>query len=773
MNHWRPSLSEFAAPFKQARPWNDPLERLGKGIDNAHVDVLLSPRLRERIGDTVRKLILEEVRAHGVQTSPQSVSAQDLDAFREAYLAQYQATLERVPAQAAPARLALLQLSLLKCLLEAVARENLHLQEELKGGAAHPDSGADSSLSMAVHDDLVVLTRDRHAINRRVLSLLLRQVKDLERRRLATLRAAVAGNAWPFPEGAFFNPVLSIPNLDEVRALAMDYPIAWLARNGDTGWLFQTNQCISKVFQLYLPPWTQVPSDGLSAGDGPGLRERRDQGLLKGFLETEILLSRFVSAEEYRFGHASWLDEPENLRLFLGSGAAPAASELPQTDPAHWHRPGWSDFQRAIVSELHRCLDLQGLTRRIALIYRLPAIRSQLGRPVPFSLALDFMEGRLPRRRLAERIDGLRLGLDPVTTARVLQRTVTDLKHLPPQGWARYLNRYLVDFLVLRRDLKLAYKTFEAMDGIRLIDEPNEVRLSRSNASLQEFPCSDEREPSLRRIRAHAVIKADLRGSTGITETLRARGLNPASHFSLNFFEPVNKLLPEYGAEKLFVEGDAVILAIFELDGAGPATTVAQACVLARKILQVVDLQNARNRKHGLPELELGLGVSFSPREPNFLYDDGRRIMISEAINRADRLSACDTRLRHCGFTPGHDAFRVAEVRDASDGVERPGDDLLSYNVGGVKIDQAAFLKVQKEIRLHQVRLPDVEAGDNLLLGGSFRDLAGRKHWLVVRYGQVREWDGQRLGDADPERRHFFEVVVDQSLAARLRKVPS
>jgi len=39
--------------------------------------------------------------------------------------------------------------------------------------------------------------------------------------------------------------------------------------------------------------------------------------------------------------------------------------------------------------------------------------------------------------------------------------------------------------------------------------------------------------------------------------------MNPASYFSLNFYEPLTKILPRYGAEKVFIEGDAVILSIF------------------------------------------------------------------------------------------------------------------------------------------------------------------------------------------------------------------
>jgi class 3 adenylate cyclase len=329
--------------------------------------------------------------------------------------------------------------------------------------------------------------------------------------------------------------------------------------------------------------------------------------------------------------------------------------------------------------------------------------------------------------------------------------------------------RLAVDHLTLRRDLKLAYKTFEVLDRIRLLETPDELRLSRSNGSLHEFPLQGEIGPQARRVRAHAVIKADVRGSTLITEELRARGLNPASHFSLNFFNPVNALLAEFGAEKLFVEGDAVILALYDYLDQSPRLAVARACRLACRILQVVGRQNLANRQLDLPELELGLGVSYSAREPNFLYDEGRRIMISSAINAADRLSACSGLLRRSGFAPSSPAFRVAVVRDAIGGERAgPGRDLLAYNVNGVKLDEHAFLKLQEELAMQQVRVPEEEVSHSLFFVGVTGEAHGGRHALVVRHAPVVDWYGDGLGPVEPERRHYFELVVDEALVARV-----
>jgi hypothetical protein len=146
--------------------------------------------------------------------------------------------------------------------------------------------------------------------------------------------------------------------------------------------------------------------------------------------------------------------------------------------------------------------------------------------------------------------------------------------------------------------------------------------------------------------------------------------------------------------------------------------------------------------------------------------------MISAAINRADRLSACSSSLRSGGFAPESGAFRVTVVSDPSAVARQAADgDLMDYNVNGIRIDQDAFFKLQRELRLRQVRLPDDELGDTLFFTGFFPDLAGRGHWLTLRYGPVRAWEGGRLGAVDPSRRHFFEVIVDEDLSAKVRRL--
>ena len=767
---WRPSLPELSTHLVRPRSWGISLECLRKGIDNARVDCLVSPRFRERAAELIERLVREDFESLDSRVPDQTVSSDDLARFRTAYLALFESALERHPAGTYREVLILLQLTLIKLLLQLVERQVRVLREGLK---SQVDARSEPALGPGARERLVRFTREGDAVQRRVLNLLFRQIRALETGHLNQLRSSVIGKQWPIPERVLFNPLLAIPDPQVERALTGDYPVAWVGECQGGGWLARVQDCLSQVLDPYLPLRPDDPPRADAHPHRPDRQDRQDQGDLRGFLGTEILLRGFVPGDEYRQGAATWLDHLENLQLLIGPDPDEPGTDGEAVDGergAPWRHPAWSAFQREVRSELVAALDGAGLLGVAHAAYALPALRAQVGHALPAAIVLDHAQAPLTRRQLAQRLAAARAPLDPDAVRHGLERVLDPRRRRDPVCMQALARRLALDHLTLRRDLKLAYKTFELLDRIRLLEAPDELRLSRSNGSLHEFPLQGEIGPQARHVRGHAVIKADVRGSTLITEELRARGLNPASHFSLNFFNPVNALLAEFAAEKLFVEGDAVILALYEYLDQSPRLAVARACRLATRILQVVGRQNLANRRLDLPELELGLGISYSAREPNFLYDEGRRIMISSAINAADRLSACSGLLRRSGFVPASPAFRISVVRDAVGGERAgPGRDLLAYNVNGVKLDEHAFLKLQEELAMQQVRLPEDEAPESLFFVGRTEESDGRRHWLVVRYAPVVDWYGDALGPVEPERRHYFELVVDDTLAARVR----
>ena len=81
---------------------------------------------------------------------------------------------------------------------------------------------------------------------------------------------------------------------------------------------------------------------------------------------------------------------------------------------------------------------------------------------------------------------------------------------------------------------------------------------------LYEFLPPEDQKPAEDRVVHHVVLKADIRDSSRLTRSLMEQGMNAASYFSLNFYDPINKLLAKYGATKVFLEGDAIITALLE-----------------------------------------------------------------------------------------------------------------------------------------------------------------------------------------------------------------
>ena len=298
--------------------------------------------------------------------------------------------------------------------------------------------------------------------------------------------------------------------------------------------------------------------------------------------------------------------------------------------------------------------------------------------------------------------------------------------------------RFLADFMRYHRDLRRLEALNSALDTVNLVSNERVRQMSALNGLLYEFVLPDEQKPAEDKIVRHVIIKADIRDSTRLTRALSERGLNPASHFTLNFYDPVNKLLASYGATKVFIEGDAIILALLEREGESNFI-VARACMLAREIHNIVRAHNEHSRQAGLPGLELGIGIAYQETSPTYLMDGGTRIMISDALNESDRLSSCSRiarRLMPLGGPFNVYLFHVATA-DELEGVD---DAPVLYNVGGIQLSPSAFARLQQEISLREeeVRLPKLWENEAIrLYSGSASLPGGSFHSVVIREGRV------------------------------------
>ena len=343
---------------------------------------------------------------------------------------------------------------------------------------------------------------------------------------------------------------------------------------------------------------------------------------------------------------------------------------------------------------------------------------------------------------------------------------------------AKVAARFLQDFSQYHRDLRRLETLNAALDSVNVVSTEKLRELSRMNGTLYEFLLPEEQQPEEERVLRHVVLKADVRDSTRLTRMLMEKGLNPASYFSLNFYDPVNKLLGKYGAQKVFLEGDAIILAILERTGE-PALAVSRACVLAREIIEIVRGYNELMQRSGMPGLELGVGITLQEAAPLYLMDGEHQIMISEALNESDRLSSCNKRARKV-MEPQAGPFHVfvfqAGADSAKDAAENPEDSILSYNLGGIRMNEAAFRKLEQEISLVPlaVKLPpsiaSSDKGEYQLFSATVpvdRDIFRK---IVVRQSRVpriRVEDFSVQGWTD---RIYYEVCTDPAIYAALEK---
>ncbi len=330
-----------------------------------------------------------------------------------------------------------------------------------------------------------------------------------------------------------------------------------------------------------------------------------------------------------------------------------------------------------------------------------------------------------------------------------------------------FVLRFACDFLRLRRDLRDAEHLTTCMERVNLVTTEKVRELSRLNNRLYECVLPEEARPEQDKVVSHVIIKSDVRGSTRMTQDLLSRGLNPASHFSLNLHEPVKKLLDRYAAKKVFIEGDAIILAIFETESTvAYARPVAKACILSRQILAVCNSYNERASASDLPALELGLGVAFQGSAPTYWTDGDSRIMISKALNLSDRLSGC-AKLAKRMLAGQKTHFSVFQFLNTMEGAsaEELDEFLVHYNHNGIELNEEGFQKLSEEISLETIetKLEMPWGKQNVSLYYGEVPLGEAVELLVLRKAFARQLlpDGKIGG---PTSHPYYEVCTSPAL---------
>jgi len=424
--------------------------------------------------------------------------------------------------------------------------------------------------------------------------------------------------------------------------------------------------------------------------------------------------------------------------------------------------------QRALLSVWVDMLEHEGAMENVIAAYEVVPLLPQYSPPIN----AQQLKNALISRAEFKRVEGLleEQGKLSSENLRAAGRRVGACRG--PER-AKVAARFLRDFMTYHRDLRRLEALNSALDTVNVITNEKLRELSAVNNTLYEFLLPEEQKPAEDKVVRHVVIKADIRDSTTLIRTLLERGLNPASQFSLNFYEPVNKLLDVFGASKMFIEGDALILAVFEREGE-PPFSVGRSCVLAREILGVVHAYNEHSRRAGLPGLELGIGISYQDSPPLYLMDGSSRIMISKALNESDRLSSCSKTARRYlpeNATP-FNVYTFQTVDDADTG-GNPDEFLVRYNIGGIHITEQAFDKLQQEISLEpqDAELRTLwEREPVRLFSGVVPVASGGFHKLIVREGRVPHVNARGFSLKQWTDRRYYEVCTSPAIYALVER---
>jgi len=678
------------------------LEGLAPGVDNLRHDVFLSSRFTQVTRQHLWRLIVEggevqEVAAEEATVSPRPAwdargarkSANDADPgdFRRTLIDLYTLALSSAKAEGSLTLDLLAHVAVVKFFKAELLVQFNQVLERVRA-RVNTEKSLQPARAHVLQERFARLQVSKKGVLRKVGEELFRMQRDLEKESLAHMRRSLFGDEQASVYEIFVNRLL-------------------FTEEGRDDYLNAEHYVMLGNYE-------------------------RDPDRFFAILEIARLFLKSLQLDDVCEEHdiRAVLSVPENAQELVGGTPDPSEPK--------------GRAQQAVLQAWLKTLEEDGMMRHVIAAYEVVPILPDYSPPINAQQLKNALIQRAERLRVEEL-----LAQHGKLSVEALHDSIKRVLGCRGTERAKVAGRFLMDFIRYHRDVRKLEVLSAAMERVNVITNPKVRELSAINNTLYEFLLPEEQKPAEERVTDHVVLKADLRDSTLLTRTLYERGLNPASYFSLNFYEPVNRLLPLFGAEKVFIEGDAIILTILGRQGEAQFA-VARCCALAREIIGVVRAYNEKSRQAGLPTLGLGIGISYQDAAPLYLMDGATRVMISPALNDSDRLSSCNRLARRC-LAQNPTPFNVFAFRSGEDGNNSndPEEFLMRYNIGGVHLDQAAFEKLRREIslRIDNLQLPMIWGHEPVRLHSGMVPLpSGAFQRLVVREGRVAQVDPHTFG---------------------------
>jgi hypothetical protein len=730
------------------------MDGLQRGINNYHVDVLLS----RKFSSEAKKIIALLVQQIAVAKPKQWDNSRQFEKFRETYLDMMTRLIHRVKTDLTVNQIEFLQFAAVKHVIQFV---NTQLDSDIHRLSVRLSELKNSGSSEALSADerLFWLKKNRDAIVYKINKLLFYQLAKVEEKQLALIRKQFLGDDHGRVTDLLLNPLLASSDLNHLPMLIEEFSI-WSLNADDEG--FNTiDQLTSTTLNRYLPFVSLMPIK--SASTVATTTEIHDE--LHGFFRLLNLTGPSEDSKSTLEETLDWFEVPGNIQSLFAKDST--ATWLKAIRQEHGFR-AWFKHRKSVkaidsyLKKQFKALKKENLLPQLVTSSAIsrsvsPLVMEQLGP----KLIGQFLSGKITIDKMQDSITGGN------TVSSEHLKSLEQL-HLKLQDKAKKFeasNTILLLASIARyrkclKQYRLAHRIFNRM---ALLVTEDHIRLSKSAGTLYQMPHGTEVEDAEEKICHHAILKADVRGSTTVTDELVNKGLNPASYFSMRFFNPINEILGTYGANKVFIEGDAIILSFLEYEHAPENWfAVARSCGYAKEMLKITGASNRYCKQMALPVLELGVGICYSNDSPRFLYDGDQPIMISGAIGLADRLSGCSWKLR---AALEKSLFNVAiyRIADGDVALGEKGQSYLRYIVNGFTIDDRAFAKLKTEVDL-KTKSIKLNGISYLFHIGQYPDAKGRKKEVVIREGSVGLWRDDSIVDSTDDGETYYEVVVNQKV---------
>jgi hypothetical protein len=728
----RPDLTEHAIETYSVQ---FQLDRLVPGVDNFRYDVYLSPAFCASIRKVVRLLFQKHAKIKKYLDLDKTRSLNiEQDEFKRLCRDVLHAAVNKAKSESEIQIDLLAQIAVIKKLSEEIQRQHKTIIEDLNQVARKHEISSSEGLSryIQIKEKLSDIQQNKKSLIRTVGEALFRYFIEVQREDLTEMRGSVLGGDSNLPDDVFANPILHVENPFDDYFMIDEYVLlAHRSIDPDSyqNFLILIRSLFRKILlKMFLaaPSATDLPDPkvkgvdpafGRAGKSDPESRYEEVDIWLKHVDNIPMLFDSFKSRERYKI-----LKEQKETQKNI--------EDLKKR----------AKHQDRLLNFIYKKFNKAGLINRITASYEMKTVYNDYCPPLVPQQVLQYLIQPQQRKGIVDQLNRLKKFYGKSYSLLPLKKKIRKLKTISKQGKKKYLIQFLNDFVRYHRDFQNFLMLREALDRIHLLSDKKMIELSRENRILYEFLLPDEQAPEVKPPINQVIIKADVRDSSEIILKMKEKGLNPASFFSLNFFVPITSILFEYAAEKVFIEGDAVILSIFEHEDTPQGWySVSRACGLAVHMLDIVRNYNMLSRKHKLPVLELGIGISFYGSPPTFLFDESNRIMISPAINSADRMSKCSKPL-YKTMSDKKRPFNLYVFESASTGDTTVKDDLLlRYNVNGIELDADGFDKLSKEIHLESLvcDLPELREGKITVHTGKYPSATGKYRRLVIREGRT------------------------------------